>query len=222
MLFGLRHHLARWRDLAVTRQDITLISDDCWAAEFYRLLRIPYLTPSVGLYVEVADYLDFVSNLRAANAFQLRFIPSEKAYPVARTPYATLHFMHYSSEDEAREKFLRRAARINWEQLFIKVDFGKPDYTAMDVARWNGMKLPNSLAIVPESSPFARQAIWNAMTTPYWEINGARMFAISRNFFDFPHWTRTGNVRCSIRNRLVREVVQNQIVPGYLKRTLMG
>jgi uncharacterized protein (DUF1919 family) len=222
MLFGLRQYLARWRDLALTRQSITIISDDCWGAEFYRLLRIPYLTPSVGLYVECADYLDFVSNLGEPDAFQLQFVSDRQSYPVVRTPYATLHCMHYSSEDEVRGKIRRRASRINWKQLFIKVDFGKPEYTAADVSRWNEMKLPNSLAIIPESSPFIRQDIWNGISLPYWEINGARMFQISRNFFDFPYWTRTGKIRRSIGNRFAHGVVLSQIVPNRIKKTLMG
>ena len=222
MIYGLRQRFSRWRDLVLTRRNITIVSDDCWGAEFYRLLRIPYPTPCVGLYVESSEYLDFIANIRAPDAFELQFIAAKQSYPVAMTPYATLHCMHYSSENEARDKILRRASRMNWEHLFVKIDLGKPGYGTADVARWNEMKLTNSLAIIPETSPFPRQKIWNGVSMPYWEINGARMFQISKNFFDFPYWTRTGKIRRSMANRFVRRVVQSRMIPRPIKTALMG
>ncbi len=221
MSLGLRKWLIHRSYSLLARRDVSIISDDCWGGEFYRLLHIPYTTPTVGLYVEPSQYLDFVENLRRPDAFDLQWVATEHGFPVARTPYATLYCLHYSSGEEALETVSRRAKRINWDRLRVKIDFGK-GYSEKDVARWNRMKLPNSLAIVPASLHPGIGPVWHSVVTPEWQEHGLKMCAISANFFDFPRWTRTGEVRFSFWNRWVSKMVSNDRVSRRVKSRLMG
>lgn len=173
---------------------ISIISDDCWAGQYYRTLNLQYLTPTVGLFIEAGSYISFLSHIQNGNAFNLKFIPSDQSYPVAVTPYATLHFLHYQTEEQAREAFLRRAERIKWSRLFVKIDFGKSSYSEKDVEAWNAMNLSNSIAFYPPNKFDSRTHIHNGVMIPDWILDGAKMFNISRQYFDLSHWVETGKV----------------------------
>jgi len=174
---------------------ISIISDDCWAGQFYQMLNLQYLTPTIGLLVDPKTYINFLSNLRNEDAFSLRFIRSTQSYPVAVTPYATIHFFHYETEEQAKSAFLRRVKRIEWSQLFVKIDFGKGGYSKKELEAWNAMKLPNSIALYPPNKFGLRPNVHNGVMIPDWIIDGAKMFDISRQHFDLFHWIDTGNVR---------------------------
>lgn len=94
---------------------------------------MPYLSPTVGLYFFAEDYLKFVSDLRGYMAEELVFIKAEESkyaeeltrrkqldIPVARLGDVEIVFLHYKTEEEAREKWNRRRERINWDNLIIK------------------------------------------------------------------------------------------------------
>ena len=53
---------------------------------------------------------------------ELKFIPSDKDYPVALCEDIQINFNHYKTEDEAREKWTERAKRVNYDNLFIIAD----------------------------------------------------------------------------------------------------
>lgn len=57
----------------------------------------------------------------------LRFVRESKyikefdnSYPLALLDDIEIHFLHYQSESEAREKWQRRLARIHWYNLYFK------------------------------------------------------------------------------------------------------
>jgi uncharacterized protein (DUF1919 family) len=195
---------------------VTLISEDCWGGEFCRTLGCAYTTPLAGAFMEAEDYLDFLENFDALDAFHLRPVTGPRAYPVGRTPYATIHFMHATTWKEAAAAFRRRAARINPGQLFFKIDFGKAGYTPRDVDRWNKLALPNAIALLP---PDPRPTLdfkhvhqgWRMRT---WSFDGAAMFHLSRRAFDFQHWIRTGTLRTCQWNRALNFLFWDRLAPS--------
>ena len=46
-------------------------------------------------------------------------------FPVATVGNVEIQFLHYHSDEEAREKWTRRVKRINWNNIFVKFDGGK-------------------------------------------------------------------------------------------------
>lgn len=103
-----------------------IISDDCWGGQLYRQLKIPYLTPTVGLFIKPSDYLRYIEEFDLIHQEDLKFIKTDKTYPVATLSGVEIHFMHYKSEEEARRKYLKRYDRAKNIKKFIKIDFGKP------------------------------------------------------------------------------------------------
>ncbi len=123
-----------------------IISNDCWGAELYKLLDRPYNTPFIGLMLMSPCYIKLLDNLKYYLNEPLNF-KSESRYPEMQEiksgtnfPLATLgnsdieiHFMHYKSEIEARDKWNRRVKRIDWNNLCVKYDCGK-DYASRELA----------------------------------------------------------------------------------------
>lgn len=118
----------------IDRTDFTIISNNCWGGHVYRRFNLPYLSPTVGLYFYADDYLRFVSDIESNVSKPLRFITCEesrhrddlKNKGQTEVPIGVLGddieivFLHYSSEQEAFEKWNRRCKRINFSNLIIK------------------------------------------------------------------------------------------------------
>ena len=197
---------------------ITILSEDCWGGEFCRTIGCAYTTPLAGAFILPGEYLNFLENLAKADAFELEPAESSHRYPVGRTPYATIHFMHARSWDEVAAAWPRRVARVNRDRLFFKIDFGKSGYVQDDVERWNRLALSNAIALLP---PTARMGLdlsrvhcgWRMKQ---WTWHGAAMFHLSRRSFDFYHWIRFEHLRESLPNRVLNFLFWDQLVPSDL------
>lgn len=118
----------------VKRRDFSIISNNCWAGRVYQYLDMPYLSPTAGLYFFAPEYLRFVSDLRYYLGCRLEFIKPEQsryyellkernqlAVPVALLDDVEIVFLHYKTPEEAAEKWYRRAARVNYDNLILKL-----------------------------------------------------------------------------------------------------
>jgi uncharacterized protein (DUF1919 family) len=103
---------------SVRTRNFSVISCNCWGAEIYRDLKIPYQTPFVGLYLRSACFVGFLENFEAAIRAPLEFVPESRylgkvSYPVGLVLGAyEIQFVHYASPEEAREKWNRRRDRL--------------------------------------------------------------------------------------------------------------
>lgn len=118
----------------IVTPDTSIISSNCFAGRIMQDLGMQYNTPTLGLYFFADDYIEFLSNLKYyLTEAKLEFLDQSR-YPLANErrkqwshwyPIGLLggkveiQFLHYHSETEASEKWYRRAARVNWDNLFI-------------------------------------------------------------------------------------------------------
>lgn len=111
----------------------SIITNNCLAGFFYQDMQMPYLTPTAGLYFFFPDYIQFLSNLQANLGAQLIFVKESK-YPLGNERYAKhkpaypmallngeleIHFLHYTSQKEAEEKWYKRAERVDFNNLIV-------------------------------------------------------------------------------------------------------
>lgn len=117
----------------IKSRDFTVISNNCWAGKVYQYLDMPYLSPTVGLYFFADDYIKFVKNLKYYMSIDLKFISVEESkykdelikrkhdlIPLAKLDDVEIVFLHYKTNEEAKEKWNRRKQRINWENIYFK------------------------------------------------------------------------------------------------------
>ncbi len=136
-------------------KDFTIICNNCWAGSVYEDLGLPYNTPTVGLFFYAPCYMKFLRNINHYLQFPLTFkersaypLANErrerKKYPVGVLDDIEIHFLHYKSNEEAYEKWKRRAARINFNNLYVA--FSDVDLcTVKEMKEFDGMNFSNKV-----------------------------------------------------------------------------
>lgn len=126
-------HLIFVRQARVSNKDFSIICNNCWGGYVYRRYGLPYLSPTIGLYLFADDYVKFCHNLKVYLAKELAFISytesrhrevlemkKQTEVPIARLGDIEIIFLHYATPEEAAEKWKRRTARINYSNLIFK------------------------------------------------------------------------------------------------------
>jgi uncharacterized protein (DUF1919 family) len=117
---------------SITAKDFTIISANCWGGSVYEDLELPYQTPTVGLFFYAPCFMELLKDLKTTISLPLTFHEASKyedanvfrneSYRYAIGKLGTdieIHFLHYKTEEEAKDKWERRKQRINWDNLFI-------------------------------------------------------------------------------------------------------
>lgn len=100
-------------------KDFTILSCNCAAGIIYHRYNLPFLSPTINLWIEQNDFLKFVSDLDHYLCQELHFIETDAGYPVAECGDIKIWFNHYATEEEARQKWESRKKRINRNNLFL-------------------------------------------------------------------------------------------------------
>lgn len=139
--------------------NFTIISNNCWGGTVYEAYNLPKESPTVGMFFMAKDYIEFLSDLKGYVNGELTFIKPEESrwrdapqvsgdkrfgsYPVGvlsnGKSSVEIFFLHYHSEQEAKEKWERRIKRINWDRLLVKFN-DQNGCTETEVGKF--MKLP--------------------------------------------------------------------------------
>ena len=129
-----RKWFAKGRKKKLRNTDFTVISNNCWGGMLYESYDLPKGSPTVGLFFMADDYIKFLRDLKGYTSKALSFIPPETSryaaelkndkrfgtYPIGVIDDIEIMFLHYHSEQEAREKWARRCSRINWDKMIVK------------------------------------------------------------------------------------------------------
>src|SRR5688572_22103122 len=98
--------------LLLQNKDFTIISNNCWGGIIYQDLQLPYLSPTVNLYMFIPCYIKFLENLEFYLNKKLDFTEESKYnqaninkirkwYPIGKLDDIELHFIHYDNVDIA-------------------------------------------------------------------------------------------------------------------------
>lgn len=127
-------------DLAkIKNKNFTIISDDEWGGEVYKAFNLQELSPLIGIKIFKDDFIELAGNLKSYLSKPLHFIRMAdarhgydfngvglKEYPIALLgDKVELHFVAYTSAHDAEKKWNERVSRINWDNLFLKMDISR-------------------------------------------------------------------------------------------------
>ena len=76
----IRHKFYRMK---VINKNVSIISQNCLGGVISHDLGLRFLSPTVNLYMTSSDFMLFVENLREFKDADMRFIQSDRNYPVA-------------------------------------------------------------------------------------------------------------------------------------------
>lgn len=154
-------YLVHCRKKQLNNTDFSIISNNCWGGYVYRRYGLPYLTPTVGLYFFANDFIKLCYNVRHYMNTPLVFISyKESRYreflekrgqqniPIGKLDDIEVVFLHYKTEKEAREKWERRAKRINYNNLIFK--FSKMnECTQENLEQFDSLTCDKKICFVP-------------------------------------------------------------------------
>lgn len=152
----------KWARLRIKNTDFTIISNNCWGGFIYQMLKLPYNTPTIGLFMYASDYVEFCSNIKYYINQNIEFIEYKESkyynkdkkddikYPIGKINDIEIHFMHYKSKEEAQIKWERRKLRINWDNIIFK--FSQKDLcTRQDILKFNKLQYKNKICFTYEN-----------------------------------------------------------------------
>lgn len=188
--------------ILLKNKKFVIIANNCWGGEIYSWFKRPYNSPFVGLYLHGPCFVRLLSNFNHYMSKDLKFVNSTAYsaivpnYPVAILDDVEIHFLHYKSEDEAREKWTRRTSRMfeesNLDNYFFKIcDLNDGCETVLkkfhnlpfrnkvsfSVKNYASLKDKNHIKI--------RESGKNeGLHVP----NGVKLFKLTFLYFDIPNW----------------------------------
>lgn len=163
------------------RTDFSIISNNCWGGLVYQHYGLPYSSPTVGLFFFATDYIKFVYDIKSYLQKPLEFIPLEKSKyrdtlieyggecikcPIAICGDIEIIFMHYHTVEEAKEKWERRTARINWDNVIYK--FSEMNHCSeADLMAFDGLPVKNKVVFTHKDYHLFSQCIYKEFSKEY-------------------------------------------------------
>ena len=105
--------------MRLRNKDFSIICQNCIGGVIYHNLGLPFLSPTINLWMEEKDFYRFAANLRHYLSQELRFVSGIDATPTAWCDDVLIHFNHYHTEEEAANRWYERSKRVNYNNLFF-------------------------------------------------------------------------------------------------------
>lgn len=103
----------------LTNENITIFSQNCIGGIMYHDLGLQFCSPTVNLLFTPSEFITFMKDIHHYIEQDIQFIATEESYPVAKLGEVEIRFLHYHSEEEARNAWNVRKSRINWQNMFV-------------------------------------------------------------------------------------------------------
>lgn len=116
---ALRRVLRTFQRLRLRNENFSIICQNCIGGVIYHNLGLPFLSPTINLWMEEKDFYKFAGRLKYYLSQELRFVSGIDETPVAWCGDIMIHFNHYHSEEEAANKWYERCKRVNYDNLFF-------------------------------------------------------------------------------------------------------
>lgn len=126
---------------------------------------------------------------------EISFVQSDRKYPVGKlcSEYdeILIHFLHYSSEQEALEAWKRRCKRINWDNIFVLCC--DEDLTYEEIVEFDRLEYKNKIIFLSKELPEIRCGIF---TKEFQDKTDARLLNFAnplgkrfyQNYIDYVKW----------------------------------
>lgn len=153
----LRFFVNRKNRERLQNHDFSLLCNNCNGGIITHDLGEQFRSPTINLYFYSDHFFRFCENLDYYLAQELTLCenPEHKPeidYPVCNLGDLELHFLHYKSFAEAKEKWETRTRRINRDNLFVMWAFYDPAEEDL-VARFDRLPYRNKVAFTEREFP---------------------------------------------------------------------
>lgn len=204
---GLRSYYQKKDFVKLKNKDFVLISRNCWGGQVYQWFNLPYNTPFVGLFLFGPCYMKLLRDFDKYMALDLEFCEVSKypdaynSHPIGVLDDIEIHFQHYTSIAEAREKWVRRKDRMlkqKKEDYFFSI-CDRRGVSDEDIKEFHQMNFKNKISFsfkeIPELNSLQHiKFIQDLSKKKGMPPNGRKRFKLSFLYFDLVNYLNTGNV----------------------------
>jgi uncharacterized protein (DUF1919 family) len=187
------------------KRNFIIVSNNCWGSQLYDAMRKQYNTPFVGLFLYPECYIRFLENFESCIKEEIKFTKTSKytdntpKYPIGLLHGdIEIHFLHYSSEEEAREKWSRRIERLrgdwgNSASIFAKF-CDREGCTKDHLERFHALPFENKISIGVHPMDKTNHLYVPMLKDPKGDyvIDGLRLYRKRYHYFDIVNWISTG------------------------------
>lgn len=138
--------------LKLVESHISIIANNCWGGLVYHSLGMRFRSPFINMFLLDDDYIKLLSDLERFLGYDLLFVRMRyeevlnREYPVCSlNGEIELHFNHYTSYEEAKEKWDIRLNRLNKNNLFLMMQ--TCDYES--AKRFDDLEYKKKVCFVP-------------------------------------------------------------------------
>ena len=138
----------------------SLITNNCIGGVISHDLGLQFRSPTINLYFTYEDFILFCQHLRYYLSLPVEEVESEMDYPVGalKGEYGTvrIYFQHYGSFGQAKEKWERRASRVDFDNLYVMMESKKCSQTILE--QFDHLDLPNKVVLTDGPHPEIRSS----------------------------------------------------------------
>lgn len=134
-----------------TNEKVSIVSNHCWGGFTYHSLKAEFLSPFINMFIPQEDYIRLLEDFDDYIKEEIKYYKNEyepnlqSEYPVALLGDVELHFNHYKSFEEAKEKWDQRKQRINRNNLFVEMQTENEELAK----RFNKLPYNKKIVFVP-------------------------------------------------------------------------
>lgn len=208
------------RSLRLRNRSFSIISNTCIGGVIANAVGQEQRSPTVNLVLYEEDFLTFCANLPAYSRcpMEAAAAPEEleaqlaAGYPLGflrggseGLPDLTVRFVHYHSFDEARDAWIRRFRRVNYDNIFLVMDRGM-DAREEILDRFHALPYAHKVFFTHREDPVRWPDTFRLSYYTERDFRPAHMYTFVRrgllqyrilDEFDYVHWLNTGVIRRS-------------------------
>ena len=102
-------------------KNFSIVTDCCIGGQIYHDYGIQFLSPFINISINKDDFLELLSNLKLYLSSELSELKVENSYyPIGLLGNKIkIHFVHYQTFSEAKEAWIRRLKRFNYNNIVV-------------------------------------------------------------------------------------------------------
>jgi len=183
----------------LTNKTPTFLCPNCIGGILFHDLGLQFRSPTVNLMMLQTDFVKFVLDLDSYLSKDLVFYKhAEYECPCAMLGDISIHFTHYSSEDEARKKWVERSSRIDKNNMFVFLT-ERDGITEQEMRSLNELKVRGLVVFTAHEYPDIPYTVCISKYKDDGEVGNVleRSYVNDRReyekYFDFVNWFNTAD-----------------------------